>query len=118
MLRRQQRLGPTSSSFACDAPFRRGERRWTMSAAAATKAEFFADFRFNERELTDLLRALHARAASHPDNPGIIACWPAVPQHRMDAACRELIRHGHPVQPVAVTGWQPDKTRAGWALGA
>ena len=89
-----------------------------MSPAAATKAEFFADFRFNDRELTDLLRALRARAASHPDNPGIIACWPALPEHRMAAACRELIRHGHPVQPVSVAGSQPDRTRAGWALGA
>ena len=89
-----------------------------MSSAAATKAEFFADFRFNARELTDLLRALRARAASHPENPGIIACWPALPEHRMAAACRELIRQGHSVQAVSVAGSQPDRIRAGWALGA
>lgn len=89
-----------------------------MSPLASTKAEFFADFRFNNRELTDLLDALSARAASHPDNPGIIACWPALPEHRMAAACHELIRHGHPVRRVSVTGSQPDRTRAGWALGA
>ena len=89
-----------------------------MSSAVAKKAEFFADFRFDDRELADLLRALRARAASHPDNPGIIACWPALPEHRMAAACRELIRHGHPVQAVPVAGWQADRTRAGWALGA
>ena len=89
-----------------------------MCPAAAAKAEFFADLRFNERELGDLLRALHARAASHPDNPGIIACWPALPEHRMAAACRHLIRHGHPIRPVSVAGWESDSTRAGWALAA
>lgn len=89
-----------------------------MSPAAATKADLFADTRFNERELGDLLRALHARAASHPDNPGIIACWPALPEHRMAAACRELIRHGHAIQSVSVARWGSESTRAGWALGA
>lgn len=89
-----------------------------MSPAVATKAEFFADFRFNEHELADLLRALRVRAASHPDNPGIIACWPALPEHRMAAACRELTRHGHPVQAVSVAGSHADRTRAGWALSA
>lgn len=89
-----------------------------MSPAAATKAEFFADFRFNEHELADLLRALRVRAASHPDNPGIIACWPALPEHRMAAACRELTRHGHPVHAVSVAGSHADRTRAGWALSA
>jgi hypothetical protein len=88
-----------------------------MTPAATTRTEFFADFRFNDHELADLLRALRARAASHPDNPGLIACWPAIPAHRMDAACRELLRRGQPIQPVSIVGWDSDKTRSGWALG-
>jgi hypothetical protein len=89
-----------------------------MNHASTKRADFFADLRFNERELSDLLRALRARAASHPDNPGLIACWPVLPEHRMAAACRELVRHGHPVEPVSVAGWESEKTRAGWAFGA
>jgi hypothetical protein len=82
------------------------------------RAGFLADFRFNEHELADLLRALRARAASHPDNPGLVASWPAIPAHRMEAACRELLRRGELIQPVSIVGWNSDKTRSGWALRA
>jgi hypothetical protein len=88
-----------------------------MSPTARTTADSFADFRFSEQTLAELLQALCARAASHPDNPGIVASWPAVREHRMAAACSELKRRGYPVQPVSVAGWAPEKTRSGWALG-
>ena len=76
-----------------------------------------ADHRFSEEDLVGLLSALRARAASHPDNPGLIACWPTVPAERMAAACRLLARRGHSVQPLPVAGWEPEKIRDGWALG-
>jgi hypothetical protein len=88
-----------------------------MRPPAQTTADSFADTRFSERTLADLLRALRDRAASHPDNPGIIASWPAVREQRMAAACTELQRRGYPVQPVSITGWASEKTRSGWALG-
>jgi hypothetical protein len=87
-----------------------------MDPMPRTRAEF-ADFRFSEQTLTELLEALRARAASHPDNPGIIASWPGVHEHSMAAACSELQRRGYPVQPVSVAGWAPEKNRSGWALG-
>jgi hypothetical protein len=80
-------------------------------------ADSLADFRFSEQTLADLLEALRARAASHPDNPGIIASWPGVQQHSMAAACNELERRGYPVEPVSVAGWAGERTRSGWALG-
>ena len=89
-----------------------------MSPAATTQAESFADFRFSEQELADLLGALRARAASHPDNPGLIACWPTVREYRMSGACTELLRRGHPVQRVSIAGLESGKDREGWALGA
>ena len=89
-----------------------------MSPTPSTHADFFADFRFSEQALADLLGALRARAASHPDNPGLIACWPAVREHRMAAACTELLRRGHPVERVSIVGWASSKARDGWALGA
>jgi hypothetical protein len=73
-------------------------------------------FRFSEQTLADLLSALRARAISHPGNPGLIASWPAVDEHRMAAACAELIRLGYPVQRVSIAGWQGGKSRSGWAL--
>jgi len=90
-----------------------------MSPRATSRADFFAaDLRFSERALGDLLDALRSRAVSHPDNPGLIACWPAVPENRMANACAELIRLGYPVARVSVGGWDGAKTRDGWALGA
>jgi hypothetical protein len=73
--------------------------------------------RFSDQTLADLLGALRARALSRPDNPGLIAFWPAVPERRMAAACTELARLGYPVQRVSITGWHGGKARSGWALG-
>lgn len=90
-----------------------------MSPRATTRTDFFlADVRFSQQALVDLLGALRARAASHPDNPGLIACWPAVPEKRMASACAELVRLGYPVERVPVGGWDGAKPRVGWALGA
>ena len=72
---------------------------------------------FSEEDLVDLLSALRARAASHPDNPGLVAFWPAVPAERMAAACGLLARRGHPVQRVTVALWDRERTRDGWTLG-
>jgi len=73
--------------------------------------------RFGEQTLSGLLSALRARAVSHPDNPGLVAFWPAVEERRMAAACAELAHLGYPVQRVSVAGWQGAKSRSGWALG-
>lgn len=84
-----------------------------------TRAEFFmSGSRYSEQTLAELIHALRARAASHPDNPGLIAFWPAVPEHRMAGACTELVRLGYPVQRVSIDGWDGAKTRDGWALGS
>jgi hypothetical protein len=89
-----------------------------MSPRATSRTDFFAaDLRFSEQALADLLGALRARAASHPDNPGLIACWPAVPENRMAGGCTELKRLGYPVERVSVGGWDGAKPRDGWALG-
>jgi hypothetical protein len=82
-----------------------------------TSADTVADDRFSEQDLVDLLDGLRARAMSHPDNPGLIACWPAVPEHRMAAGCRELVRRGHAIRPVSIAGWATGKRRNGWAVG-
>lgn len=83
------------------------------------RADFFlADVRFSEQVLQDLLGALRARAASHPDNPGLVAAWPAVPEMRMASACAELVRLGYPVERVSVGAWDGAKTRDGYALRA
>ena len=71
---------------------------------------------FSQQTLEDLLGALRARAASHPDNPGLIACWPTVNEKLMPAACAELVRLGHPVQRVSIAVWGSEKARNGWAL--
>jgi hypothetical protein len=89
-----------------------------MSPRATTRTDFVRDARFSEQALVDLLGALRARAASHPDNPGLIACWPAVTEHRMAGACTELMRLGYPVERVSVDGWDGARTRTGWAIGA
>jgi len=88
-----------------------------LNPTATSTAESFADFRFSEQTLADLLHALRARAASRPDNPGLIACWPAVRKHQMAAACSELRRRGYPVEPVPMAGREPDKSPSAWALG-
>ena len=71
---------------------------------------------FSEDTLSELLRALHARAATHPDTPGLIASWPGVPEHRMPAACGTLRLRGHAIRRITITN-APGKPRAGWALG-
>ena len=81
------------------------------------RLDSFADFRFSEQSLAELLSALRARAAGHPGNPGLVACWPAVVEHRMAGACSELIRLGYPVKRVSVAAWTGGKARDGWALG-
>jgi hypothetical protein len=69
-------------------------------------------------ELHSLLDAMHARTIGHPDNPGLIACWPGVRQDRMAAACAELRRRGHPVYRVPIQGVTPGQTRDGWAVAS
>jgi len=86
-----------------------------MSAATQSPG-FGGGSRFSEQTLEELLGALRARAASHPDNPGLIAYWPAVHEKRMAAACSELVRLGHPVQRVSISVWGSEKARSGWAL--
>ena len=71
---------------------------------------------FSEETLSELLRALHVRTATHPDTPGLIASWPGVPEHRMAAACGTLRRRGHAIRRVALTNAR-GKPRGGWALG-
>jgi hypothetical protein len=73
---------------------------------------------FSDTTLTELLRALRARTSRHPDNPGLIASWPGVPEDRMAAACGELIGRGHPVFRVSIPSPNPGRTRDGWAIGA
>ena len=71
---------------------------------------------FSEDELTELLRALRARASASPDNPGLIASWPGVHEHQMSAACTELLMRGHPVFRVSIPGTRSGISRDGWAL--
>ena len=88
-----------------------------MSRQTPTTTDFLGDPRFSEGALVHLLGALRARAASHPDNPGLVACWPAVREDGMARACTELARLGYPVERVSIAGWDGAKNRAGWALG-
>ncbi len=71
---------------------------------------------FDDRTLEQLLAALRARTTDHPDNPGLIACWPGVREDRMDAACTELGRRGHPVFRVSIDASSVSPARRGWAL--
>jgi len=64
------------------------------------------------RAHSGLLRALRARTATHPDNPGLVASWPAVPETRMDNACGELVARGHALFRIAI----PGRIRNGWAI--
>jgi hypothetical protein len=93
-------------------------KRATTRPLTAVTPSVATDQLFSEEDLVDLLSALRARAASHPDNPGLVACWPAVPAERMAAACGLRARRGHSVQPVTVALWDRERTRDGWALGA
>jgi hypothetical protein len=71
---------------------------------------------FSEATLTELLRALSARALGDPDNPGLIASWPGVREDRMAAACTELLGRGHPVFQVSIPSANPGRARVGWAV--
>ena len=73
---------------------------------------------FSDATLTELLRALRARTSGHPDNPGLIACWPGVREDRMASACAELLGRGHPVFRVSIPSTNPGATREGWAVRA
>jgi hypothetical protein len=72
---------------------------------------------FSEAALAELLRALRALSASHPDDPGLVASWPAVREDRMAAACAELQRRGHPLQRVSNPSASPRSTGDRWAVG-
>jgi hypothetical protein len=72
---------------------------------------------FSEAALAELLRALRARSASRPDDPGLIASWPAVREDRMAAACAELQRRGHPVHRVSTPNAKRSQTGHSWAVG-
>jgi hypothetical protein len=71
---------------------------------------------FSEETLSELVRALHARTATHPDTPGLIASWPGVPEHRMPAACGALRRRGHAIRRITITTARGTR-RGGWTLG-
>ncbi len=71
---------------------------------------------FSDAALDDLLRALHARTSTHPDNPGLIASWPKIPEEHMAAACAELRRRGHPVYSVSIAGPPRGRDRVGWSV--
>lgn len=99
-------------------PWHEPQRRLNVPAPApAPGVQLVADHRFSDDELDALLSALRARAESHPENPGLVACWPAVPAGRMAVACGLLARQGHPVQQVTVALWDGERTRDGWTLG-
>jgi hypothetical protein len=72
---------------------------------------------FSDAALTELLRALRARSATRPHDPGLIASWPAVREDRMAAACAELRRRGHPVQRVSNPAAEREGTATGWTVG-
>jgi hypothetical protein len=72
---------------------------------------------FSDAALTELLRALRARSASRPDDPGLVASCPAVREDRMAAACTELQRRGHSVQRVPIRSAKRSRTGHGWAVG-
>ena len=71
---------------------------------------------FSDETLGELLAALRVRAASHPESPGLIACWPSVRENRMAAGCDELIRRGHAIDKVAVGATAAGATRTAWAV--
>jgi hypothetical protein len=73
---------------------------------------------FDETTLTQLLDALRARAADYPQNPGLIACWPGVPEDRMPAACAELHARGHAIFETTIASTVSRKSRRGWTIAA
>jgi serine/threonine-protein kinase RsbW len=96
-----------------------GEVRRRRDAVPITQpalGPFAASGEFSAETMGELLRALHVRAADHPESPGLIASWPGVPESRMPAACGELRRQGHAVREVSIA--RPGaRMRRGWAVG-
>jgi serine/threonine-protein kinase RsbW len=72
---------------------------------------------FSAETISELLRALHMRAAARPDSPGLIASWPGVREDHMAAACAELRRQGHAVRRVSIRDARRGTQRSGWAVG-
>ena len=72
---------------------------------------------FSEEALRKLLRALRARSATHPENPGLIASFPAVSADGMAAACGELRRRGNAISRVSVPSKVPGRDHIGWSVG-
>jgi hypothetical protein len=71
---------------------------------------------FSAETMGELLLALRARAADHPESPGLIASWPGGPEARIPAARRKPRRPGHPLREVSVA--RPGvRVRGGWAVG-
>ena len=71
---------------------------------------------FSEATLTELLRALSARALGDPDNPGLIASWPGVREDRMAAACAALLGRGDPVFRVSIPSANAGRTASAGAV--
>jgi hypothetical protein len=67
---------------------------------------------FSKETLSELLRAMRAQSSGHPDNPRLVASWPAVPEARMDDACGELAARGHSLFRIAI----PGRVHDGWAI--
>jgi hypothetical protein len=74
---------------------------------------------FSDDTLRQLLRALRARSATHPDSPGLIASWPVVAADRMAAACGELRKRGIAISRVSIPSERvPGHSHIGWSVGA
>jgi hypothetical protein len=71
---------------------------------------------FSEATLAELLRAMQARSATRPDNPGLIACWPGVREERMATACAALADQGYAIRQVMVPSTTGGKPRTAWAI--
>jgi len=93
-----------------------GTRTPTVRGRAISQREAERPSReFSAKTMQELLRALRARAAEHPDSPALIASWPGVPAERMPAACGELQRQGYAVREVAII-LPGAKERSGWMV--
>lgn len=93
-----------------------GTRTPTMRGRTSTRPTSERPSReFSDQTMQELLRALRARAAEHPESPALIASWPGVPAERMAAACAELQRQGYAVRevPIVLPG---AKDRRGWIV--
>jgi serine/threonine-protein kinase RsbW len=88
----------------------------TVPRIRSALGPFSASGEFSPETMGELVRASRARAADHPESPGLIASWPGVPESCMPAACAELRRQGHAVREVSIA--RPGaRMRRGWAMG-